>query len=129
MNEYSLAKVQLIYFIMLKTSFILIMALSCATSLFADPTLVPVTPAEDLNHDYPRSPIALPEFYIDGYTLTAASNTLGSTVELIDGSGSVVFSTYVYIEGDIELPATLSGTYTIRVTRGGQTFIGEITLL
>ena len=96
--------------------------------LQADPiTFVPNEPIPG-NPTNPRSPITLPEFYIDGYTLTAASNTLGSTVELIDGSGSVVFSTYVYIEGDIELPATLSGTYTIRVTRGGQAFIGEITV-
>ena len=34
----------------------------------------------------------------------------------------------IYVEGDIELPATLAGTYTIEVIRGSQTFVGEITL-
>ena len=55
-------------------------------------------------------------------------DTLGSTIQLIDEDGEVVFSTFVYIEGDIELPGSLSGTYTIHVLRGSQTFEGEITL-
>ena len=75
-----------------------------------------------------RSPILVPVFYLDGYTLTASDYTLGCTVELIDEDDNVVFTTYVSIEGDIQLPTTLAGTYTIRVTRGGITFIGEIEL-
>ncbi|MBQ9498576.1 MAG: hypothetical protein IJR56_00500, partial [Bacteroidaceae bacterium] len=67
-------------------------------------------------------------FYLDGYTLTASSNTAGSTVELLDENGTVVFSTYIYIEGDIQLPSSLSGNYTIVVTRDGQAFEGEIEL-
>ena len=71
----------------------------------------------------------MPEFYLDGHTLTAGSYTVGSTVELLDENDNVVFTSYVYIEGDtIVLPATLSGTYTIRVTRDGTTFVGEIEL-
>ena len=71
----------------------------------------------------------MPEFYLDGYTLTAGSYTVGSTVELKDADGEVVFTTYIYVEGDtITLPSTLSGTYTIEVTRGSLTFVGEIEL-
>ena len=77
----------------------------------------------------PRSPVAMPEFYLDGYTLTAGSYTVGSTVELKDEDGDVVFTSYIYVEGDtITLPSTLSGTYTIEVTRGSLTFVGEIEL-
>ena len=107
------------------------MALFAATTTVnADPVLVPVTPIHPYpgNGDDPRSPIVTPVFYLDGYTLTASSNTVGSTVELLDENGTVVFSTYIYIEGDINLPATLSGTYAIEVTRGGITFQGEIEL-
>ena len=71
----------------------------------------------------------MPEFYLDGYTLTAGSYTVGSTVELKDEDGEVVFTSYIYVEGDtIVLPSTLSGTYTIEVTRGSLTFVGEIEL-
>ena len=80
------------------------------------------------NDPHPKSPVALPVFYLDGYTLTASDYTVGSTVELLDEDDNVVFSTYIYIEGDIQLPTTLAGTYTIEVTRGSMTFIGEIEL-
>ena len=115
----------------IKTLFIAFAALfaaatSNATTGVDDPLiLLPTIPNNGGN---PRSPVALPVFYLDGYTLTASSYTVGSTVELLDEDDNVVFSTYVYIEGDIQLPTTLAGTYTIEVTRGGMTFIGEIEL-
>ena len=114
-----------------KTLFIAFSALFAAVSSNAaesvdDPLiLVPTIPN---NGNPARSPILTPVFYLDGYTLTAADNTLGSTVELIDANDNVVFTTYVSIEGDIQLLTTLSGTYTIEVVRGGITFIGEIEL-
>ena len=106
------------------------MALFAATATYADPgpiTLTPIktTPDNGLN---PRSPILVPVLYIDGYTLTAGDNTLGSTIRLLDANDNVVFSTYVSIEGDIELPETLSGTYTIEVVFDNITFAGEIGL-
>lgn len=109
------------------------LALIAATMLNAAPgdnnpiilNPIPTNPPDGGN---PRSPILSPVFYLDGYTLTAADNTLGSTVMLLDEDDNVVFTTYVSIEGDIQLPTTLSGTYTIEVVRGGITFIGEIEL-
>ena len=90
--------------------------------------LVPITTGAAQGQD-PRSPLAMPEFYLDGYTLTAGSYTVGSTVVLKDEDGDVVFTSYIYVEGDtITLPSTLSGTYTIEVTRGSLTFVGEIEL-
>ena len=114
----------------MKKHLIIFLALLAATAIFAEPVLVPVRPfpTGPLEGENPRSPIVTPVFYLDGYTLTASSNTAGSTVELLDENGTVVFSTYIYIEGDITLPTTLSGTYTIEVTRGGITFQGEIEL-
>ena len=115
----------------LKTLFIAFAALFAVTTSYAatsaeDPLiLVPTIPTHG---GHPRSPILTPVFYLDGYTLTAADNTLGSTVMLLDEDDNVVFTTYVSIEGDIQLPTTLSGTYTIEVVRGGITFIGEIEL-
>ncbi len=104
--------------------------LTATTSLYANPTSIPLEPVKTTpdDGDPARSPILTPVFYLDGYTLTAADNTLGSTVELIDANDNVVFTAYVSIEGDIQLPTTLSGTYTIKVVRGGITFIGEIEL-
>ena len=115
---------------MLFKKFIFPLALLAATNINAEPVEVPVQPVPTTpgNGDNQRSPIVTPVFYLDGYTLTASSNTVGSTVELKDETGTVVFSTYIYIEGDINLPSYLCGTYTIEVTRGGVTFQGEIEL-
>ena len=104
-----------------------------ATAMSADPTegvIIPLNPikTQPTEGGGVRAPIVSPILYLDGYTLTAGDNTLGSTIQLLDEDGTIVFSTYVYIEGDINLPATLSGTYTIRVVRGSQTFEGTISL-
>ena len=106
------------------------MALLAATTIYADPVQVPVRPipTSPQEGENPRSPIDIPVFYLDGHTLTASSYTVGSTVQLLDENDNVVYSTYIYIEGDIQLPTSLSGTYTIEVTRGVQTFEGEIEL-
>lgn len=109
------------------------LALIAATMLNAapgdnNPIILNPIPTNPTDGGNPRSPILTPVFYLDGYTLTAADYTLGSTVMLLDEDDNVVFTTYVSIEGDIQLPTTLSGTYTIEVVRGGITFIGEIEL-
>ena len=109
------------------------MALFAAISMYADPgdnksiILNPI-PTNPTNGDDPRIPVLVPILYLDGYTLTAGDNTIGSTIQLLDENDNVVFSTYVYMEGDINLPTTLSGTYTIRVIRDGHIFEGEIVL-
>ena len=111
---------------------IFVMPMLLDASNFGDPDLpLPLNPKIDPTSPLPpyqKTPVALPVFYLDGYTLTASDNTVSSSVELLDEDDNVVFSTYIYIEGDIQLPTTLAGTYTIEVTRGGMTFIGEIEL-
>jgi hypothetical protein len=115
-----------LYFILLAMAAILPLQ-----PLMADPEILDlqITIDDPVNNDgQHRSPILVPVLYIDGYTLTASDNTIGSTIQLMDENDNVVFSTYVYMEGDINLPTTLSGTYTIRVIRGNQVFEGEIVL-
>ena len=117
----------------MKRKMFFLLALFFATSVSADPngTIVPLTkivrpqPSDGL---HPRSPEVEPVLYLDGHTLYAADNTVGTTIQLKDEIGNVVFSTFIYIEGDIQLPTTLSGTYTIEVISGDITFIGEIEL-
>jgi hypothetical protein len=115
---------------MIKKFFLFALALFTVTvTVNAEPTEVPLTVKTQPNDGgRPRSPIDIPVFYLDGHTLTASSYTVGSTVQLLDENDNVVYSTYIYIEGDILLPTSLSGTYTIEVTRGDQTFEGEIEL-
>ena len=107
--------------------------LFAATNIQADPKdppipLTPIFNPDDSNGEHQRSPKLVPFLYIDGYTLTASDNTLGSTIRLLDENDNVVFSTYVAIEGEINLPTTLSGTYTILVIRDDATFEGELEL-
>lgn len=114
----------------IKTLFFFL-ALFTATTANADPDgVIPLTPIKTtpIDGNEPRSPILVPVFYIDGYTLTASDNTIGSTVQLLDENDNVLFSTYVYMEGDINLPTTLCGTYTIQVIFDNITFEGEIVL-
>ena len=117
---------------MKKETFILLLALLAAMPIKADPSgfIVPLTdvPTTPDNGGLQRSPILVPVLYLDGYTLTAGDNTLGATIQLLDGDDNVVFSTFVYVEGDIQLPITLSGTYTIQVVFDNITFEGEIEL-
>ncbi len=117
----------LLFFLCILTMPIMLDASSMNGGDLPLPLLPKIDPTSPLP-PYQKTPVALPVFYLDGYTLTASDNTVGSTVELLDEDDNVVFSTYIYIEGDIQLPTTLAGTYTIEVTRGGMTFIGEIEL-
>ena len=115
---------------MKQKTIIFLFALFAATAMYADPdpiTLTPIKTTPD-NGGNQRSPILVPVLYIDGYTLTASDNTLGATIQLLDENDNVVFSTYVAIEGEINLPTTLSGTYTILVIRDDATFEGELEL-
>mgnify|MGYP006916073172 CR=1 FL=1 len=85
-----------------------------ATAMSAEPSdgvVIPLNPikTQPTEGGGARMPIAHPVLYINGHVLTASSHTLGSTIQLLGEDGEVVFSTFVYIEGDMELPTTLSG--------------------
>lgn len=89
---------------------------------YEDP--MPTTPNK------PKAPMHAPEVYLEDHTLSFSYNN-GYTLELIDASmgdeGTVVYT--AVIPEDVltwQLPATLSGDYTLRLIFGNWAFVGEI---
>ena len=80
----------------------------------------------------PKVPMHTPEVYLEEYTLSFSYNN-GYTLELVDPSmgdeGTLIYTANIP-EGVLtwQLPATLSGNYTIRLRYGNWTFVGEIEL-
>lgn len=75
-----------------------------------------------------RTPINIPEVYIDGYTLTFDASCIGCPITLVDEEENVVYTTYVGETGIVELPNDLTGTFELQLVRGSITFVGEIEL-
>ncbi|MBQ6750731.1 MAG: hypothetical protein IJR02_08195 [Bacteroidaceae bacterium] len=75
-----------------------------------------------------RTPITIPEAYIDGYTLTFDESCIGCTVTLFDGNGEIVYIDVVDENGVVEIPNTFVGTFELQLVRNGITFVGEIEL-
>ena len=78
----------------------------------------------------PKVPMHTPEVYLEEYTLSFSYNN-GYTLELVDPSmgdeGTIVYT--AVIPEDVltwQLPATLSGNYTLRLIFGNWAFVGEI---
>ena len=89
-------------------------------------------PYEDNGIHRPKVPMHAPEVYLEDHTLSFSYNN-GYTLELIDTSmgdeGTVVYT--AAIPEDVltwQLPATLSGNYTLRLIYGNWAFVGEIEL-
>ena len=76
----------------------------------------------------PRTPIAMPEVYIDGYTLTFDASCIGCPITFVDEEENAVYTTYVDETGTVELPHSLTGTFELELVRGSITFVGEIEL-
>lgn len=91
---------------------------------YEDP--MPTTPNK------PKAPMHGPEVYLEDNTLSFSYNN-GYTLELIDTSmgdeGTVVYT--AAIPEDVltwQLPADLTGDYTLRLVYGNWAFVGEIEL-
>ena len=84
----------------------------------------------DTNEQNPprRTPIAIPEVYIDGNTLTFDASCVGCPIALVNEEEEVVYTTDVGQTGIVELPNDLTGTFVLKFVRGGFTFVGEIAL-
>lgn len=79
--------------------------------------------------DHPRSPMQPPQVFIDGHTLLMQYVPFDVTLEILDGSGSVVYTTFVAAyTPSVTLPSTLSGDYQIRIIEGYWYFYGWIHL-
>ena len=81
------------------------------------------------NGEESRSPMQPPHVFIDGHTLYTQYVPFDATLEILDGSGSVVFTTFVAAyTPSVTLPSTLSGDYQIRLIEGYWYFYGWIHL-
>lgn len=115
--------------------FLLLFALLLATNIQSSqaedkPIIVhPRTPNhENVQSGHPRTPIAIPEVYIDEYTLIFDASCIGCSIDILDENETVVYTAIVDENGTVELPTTLTGTYELLFTRGSITFIGEFEL-
>ena len=78
---------------------------------------------------FPKSPILIPEVYLNANVLTFDEALEGTTVQLIDEDEFVVFSDFIEEnQTSIVFPATLSGTYELQIVCGAITFYCYIEL-
>ena len=78
---------------------------------------------------YDRAPMQPPHVFIDGHILFMQYVPFDVTLEILDGSGSVVYTTFVAAyTPSVTLPSTLSGDYQIRLIEGYWYFYGWIHL-
>ena len=90
--------------------------------------------APDIRPDagYSRSPVNPPRVEQSGYLLQFSDRTdllLNIIYKEDDGEETIAYTVLVSAETEVlQLPVTLSGTYTIEVVRGSQHFRSEITI-
>jgi len=107
----------------------LLFATNITTMKAEDVILHPRNTGHGSDHgNKPRTPIVIPEAYIDGYTLTFDTSCIGCPITLLDEDENIVFTAIVNAEGIVNLPDTLSGTFELQLERGGIIFVGEIVL-
>ena len=76
-----------------------------------------------------KSPISVPEVWLDNHQLTFEASHDDYTLELLDADGMVIYSTYVPSATTIvNLPAWLEGEYEIRLYGNTYYFYGYIEL-
>ena len=81
----------------------------------------------DENH--PKSPILVPEVYLNGNVLTFDEAIEGSTVQLWDEDDTIVFSDFIEEnQTSIVFPTTLFGSYKLLIICSDITFYCEIEL-
>ncbi|MBQ8051871.1 MAG: hypothetical protein IJ197_09930 [Bacteroidaceae bacterium] len=108
--------------------------LSSPTTSYADggePVPLTVKPTNTGSEQTPlaKSPILVPEVYLDGNVLTFDEALEGCTVRLLDEDETVVFSDFIEEnQTSIVFPATLSGTYELQIICGSITFYCYIEL-
>lgn len=81
-------------------------------------------------HDpFPKSPIQIPEVYLNGDTLTFDNTIEGCEVRLLDANENVIFTDSIEEnQTDLTFPSSLSGTYELQIICGSITFYCYIEL-
>lgn len=121
---------------MTKKLFIILMLLVPLTTMCVladgdDPTPLPIKPTNpgDIHDQLPKSPILIPEVYLNGNVLTFDEALEGTTVQLLDEDDIVVFSDFIEEnQTSIVFPTTLSGYYKLLIVCDDITFYCEIQL-
>lgn len=117
----------------MKKLFIIIALFVTSTSMMqAQPEPVILNPTNQgtgADHGQkPRTPITIPEAYIDGHTLTFESSCIGCTITLLNENDVIVYIDVVDENGEVEIPTTFMGTYELQLVKDDITFVGEIEL-
>ena len=88
-----------------------------------------LTPGPDDDHESigdeprPKSPILVPEVYLNGNVLTFDEALEGTTVQLLDEDDTIVFSDFIEEnQTSVVFPTTLTGTYELQIVMGSITF-------
>ena len=120
-----------------KQILLLVAFLSCmpSASVYADPNSIILTVTSGNEDPYEnntglnRGPVRLPQLSVENHTLYIYSGCDNTTIELLEVNGQVVYTADV-AEGTetLTLPASLTGTFELRIIRGSFTFVGEIDL-
>ena len=80
-------------------------------------------------HTNPKSPVLVPEVYLNGNVLTFDEALEGTTVQLLDEDDIVVFSDFIEEnQTSIVFPTTLSGYYKLQIVFDDITFYCYIEL-
>ena len=75
----------------------------------------------------PRPPVARPTISLDGHTLYLYNVGYDLTLRLLDEDGEVAYTATVAAgTASVELPATLTGTYTLQLFPGGSYYFEGI---
>ena len=78
---------------------------------------------------HPKSPVQIPEVYLDGHTLSFDAAIEGCEVRLLDEYENVIFADFIEeSQTSLILPSTLTGTFELQIIRGSITFYCEIEL-
>lgn len=84
-----------------------------------------VDPTKELDGPH-RSPVEIPEVLLDDHTLYFTTSCVGDTLQLVQND--VVVYSIVISDDEVELPASLEGTFEIRIIEDEWLFYGEIEL-
>lgn len=77
----------------------------------------------------PKSPVQIPEVYLDGHTLSFDAAIEGCEVRLLDANENVIFTDFIEENQTLLiLPSTLTGTFELQIIRGNIIFYCEIEL-
>lgn len=79
------------------------------------------------NFPLPKSPVQIPEVYIEGNALTFDDSCDNCTLRIVNGDDEVEYTTIITSD-NLVLPSTLEGEYEIQIIRNNWCFYCDIEL-